>query len=545
MRNFIMHLVIYFCGTGDSGYEFAKNHATYAQELKKNNTQTIMVNGCHHEDVCGSGLTPDLDEFSTRFMKKVFKTDEKGNTFLSEPSSEGLAQLKVGIQPTNNKWVHDEEEQEILHVPPDYTLEASQRFITKSDNNSFNNQDEAIESITFVGFSRGAVTCFNAAKVADKMGIKVPINIVADQPVPGNIYALPGTNAATIADCSKLKNVEKVDLTIAAYTGETTTEGLFGKLRQLMHRLFFSQIIPKLPASSENNLSVIPRNNHWEGTFNGQQHVDMNLTKQLAAAGLVSQETADKKRKIVTDYYDTHKPLFPDAKDLQRTLGTDVGHMYEHIDQHYIDTLQPDEYQEFLYKWWESQESKASMFSTQLTKDFVSAIRDNNPEKADEKLVNLFAKAEEWLLMKEGTGSSRYHQVMKLRDNVRDYLLAHCVDAEEMDKRLGNINRNAMQTTSYFETKWSRESKAASWFKTDATRELDKAFKEHAQPETASKENDEKLLAAMDQWLITKEHSSSSRYELVARMRVQLVTAIESYPKENPEETYATRATMS
>ncbi len=535
-----MHLVIYFCGTSDSGYNFAQNHATYAQELKEHNTQTIIVNGCHHKEVCDSNLKPDLDEFTRRFMTNVFKKNEKGETFLSEPSSEKLAQLKVGIQPPDNRWIYDKELNEIVHVPPDYKCGDFQQLIKKNDDNNFENQNEPIESITFVGFSRGAVTSFNAAKVADKMGIKVPIRIVADQPVPGNLYALPGTNAATIADCSKLKNIETVDLTIAAYTGVTTTEGLAGKLRQLFHRLFFSQIIPKLPTHSENNLSVIPRNNHWEGELSGQQHVDMNLTKQLAKSGLLSQETADKKRDIVTAYYDTHKPLFPDTKDMQRTLGANVGHLYEHIDQHYLDSLKPEEYQEFLCKWWEGQESKASMFSTQLTKDFVSAMRDKNPEKAEEKLINLFTKAEEWLLIKEGTGSSRYHQVMKLRENVRDYLLAHCDNAEEMDDKLGNISRNAMQTTNYFEKQWNRESKAASWFKTDTTRELDKAFKEHAKPDTASKENDEKLLKAMDKWLISKEHSSSSRYELVARMKVQLASAIERYPAE----TYATRAAL-
>lgn len=58
-----MHLIVYFCGTGDTGYTFSRDHATYADELKDSNTYTLVVNGCHHPEVCNDGTMPDLEAF--------------------------------------------------------------------------------------------------------------------------------------------------------------------------------------------------------------------------------------------------------------------------------------------------------------------------------------------------------------------------------------------------------------------------------------------------------------------------------------------------
>lgn len=534
-----MHLVIYFCGTDDSGYPFARDHAKYAQELKDNNTHTLIVNGCHHSEVCDNGMTPDINEFANRFMSTAFKKNENGEVFLAKSNSNDLAKLGVGIQNAEDPWVVDYEKKEYVQIPKGTKLEAHQKSVevvdkqfTQMPNNSFKDKNEPIESITFVGYSRGAVTCFNAALVKEKLlGTDVPVRIVADQPVPGNLYALPGTNAANIADCSKLKSVEKVDLTVAAYTGVTSKEGFSGKLRQLFHRLFFSQIVPKLPTEHcETNLSVIPRNNHWEGTLNGSQHVHMNLTKQLADEGLLNKDTAAAQKQVITNYYDRHPPVLPNASQMQGTFGTNVSHLYNHIDKEYVKSLSPVDYQGFLYKWWEAQETQASIFSTKLTRELVSAMRDTNHSNANEKLVDLFTKADAWLLMKEGSGSSRFSQVEGLRNEVRERLLQQSGDAREvMEARLNEINRNSMQSTHYYERQWQRESKAASWFKTDDTRALDKAFAEHAKAKEPSKENDEKLLAAMDQWLDKKQQGSSSRLELVGRMREQLAEQVKRY----------------
>ena len=542
-----MHLIVYFCGTGDSGYSFSRDHAAYSEGLKANNTHTLVVNGCHHPEVCNDGTMPDLDAFAHRFIGKVFKKNDKGEVFLSKSNSAELAQLGVGIQDPDTVWVADYQEQQYVQIPRGQPLAPYQKHaksvdskFTRNPDNSFENMDEPIESITFVGYSRGAVTCFNAARAKEKLltGTNVPVRIVADQPVPGTAYALPGTNAARIADCSDLKQVTKVDLTIAAYTGLSTLGGFAGKLKRLFHNIFFSQVIPKLPADNcKLNLTVMPRANHWEGELNGSQHLHMNLTQQLADEGLLDQKVATQKRNVVLDYYRRNKPLFPNAGEVQGSFGASVAELYDNVDPSYLAELSTKEYQEFLYQWWEAQETSASFFSTQLTKDLEAVLKDTNYDDIGQRSLDIFRKADTWLLAKEGVGSSRYEQVMKLREKVRAVIIENSVNLEDVQEKLDAIHRESVHSTRYFEQRWQRESKAASWFKTKATVELDKAFTEHANASVPSKENDEKLLEAIDKWLEAKMplnenfKSTSSRFDLVQGIRERLVEEINRYPK--------------
>lgn len=550
-----MHLVIYNCGTGDSGLGYAIDRGAYSNELQKNNVQTIMVNGCHHEEVCGTGVTPDLDEFANRFIKKVFTLNETGQLVLAAQNSEELITLGVGIQHAEGKWIRDDNNDCYRDVPADYQCKPGEKFIPKKTTDySFETQNEPIESITFIGYSRGGVTCFNMAKVMDKIHPNVPVHIVADQPVPGNIYALPGTNAATIADCSKLKNLKSVDVSIGAYTGILAEDGVLAKLKGMFHRLFFSQIIPQLPKENcQVNLSVIPRTDHWGGKkeLSGSTHLNMHLTQQLANRGLLSPNTADRHKQVVVEAYEKHKPTFPDADQLQTTFGANKAQVYDHVDKIYLSKLNQKEYVDFLTKWWEAQETQASRFSTQLTKDLLAAIKapDNDSDGSNKKLLDIFKKTDEWLMLKMGSGSSRYEQVQKMREQVREWLLQKCDNKEDMEKTLLESNLKSLQETHFFERQWQRESRAASWFKTSATKELDKAFQEHANAKEPSEENDKKLLKAMDKWLQEKTpeeglKSTSSRYDIVANMRNQLASVIEKYPKKEANLEHSSQNTL-
>lgn len=79
--------------------------------------------------------------------------------------------------------------------------------------------DTGDDKIVLCGYSRGAVTCFEVAKQLQQLAPDVPIEIIADQPVPGNMTQLKGTNAASIKDCSKLTNITKATIILGAYTG--------------------------------------------------------------------------------------------------------------------------------------------------------------------------------------------------------------------------------------------------------------------------------------------------------------------------------------
>lgn len=64
-----MHLVIYFCGTGNPGADFLKGY-DYANVP---NVRTIFVEGCHDPEVCNARAFPDLKGFTERFTRRCLK----------------------------------------------------------------------------------------------------------------------------------------------------------------------------------------------------------------------------------------------------------------------------------------------------------------------------------------------------------------------------------------------------------------------------------------------------------------------------------------
>lgn len=184
-----MNLIIYFCGTGNPGDNF-ESQSNY---LNQNDTlRTIFVRGCEHPAVCNSSLFPDLKGFAKRFTQKLFNAD---------------GQLKT----TN------ELELNTVGVRYDRTI------LQDSDAGA------KIDSITLCGYSRGAVTCFEVARQLNQIAPNIPVNIVADQPVPGNLYQTAGSNAASVADCSDLTNLKKVSIILGSYTGAKTNVDLHVK----------------------------------------------------------------------------------------------------------------------------------------------------------------------------------------------------------------------------------------------------------------------------------------------------------------------------
>jgi predicted esterase len=127
-----MHLVIYFCGTGNNGETFFQNN----QYLNNPNIRTIFVEGCDKPEVCNSGLFPDLKAFAARFTQQVFEKVKNNNKVLL----------------VNTKDLQS------VGVNADHS----------SANLSDIDEDDPIESILLCGYSRGGVTCFEVAKELKK-----------------------------------------------------------------------------------------------------------------------------------------------------------------------------------------------------------------------------------------------------------------------------------------------------------------------------------------------------------------------------------------
>jgi hypothetical protein len=496
-----MHLVIYFCGTGNPGSSFYE-HSTY---LEQPNIKTIFVEGCDKPEVCGSGFFPDLKAFARRFTNKVFEKEE-GDELVVNPY-----------------------ELETVGVNQDYT----------SKNLSQIDEDDPIESITLCGYSRGAVTCFEVAKELNKIAPYIPVDIVADQPVPGNCYQGPGTNAASVADCSNLRNLRNVSVILGAYTGTMYKDNAQNEedMTNPIHRGFFSQIVPKLPHTANRDLIVIPRESHHQTLANspdGSEHMHMQVARYLNQQDkqLVSDEAVKENTNRARGTYNQHEnqgyqnpTLFPQQTKLQSFFGLSKKDAYLHIDKLHPKAGMRVGYdlgpEEKMIDWWTKHDKNTSRFSTKLTKALVQSIEKT--DASDEmSLKKLFAEADKWLLLKADTSSSRYYQVEALRNNIYDRLTGNMA----MDKsELATVNRSNLHDTNYFLNHWTVVSKAASYFKTKATLELDKAFSEHAQAKP-SQENDQKLMTALDQWIENKKDSSSKRYDDVIKIKEQLTEVI-------------------
>lgn len=566
-----MHLVVYFCGTGNPGDNF-ESQAQYLHGNK--DLRTVFVQGCEQPEVCNSELFPDLDAFAKRFTPKLFGKNGQLKTI----DATDLA--SVGIR-------------------------ADRTTLLPGDEN------EKIESITLCGYSRGAVTCFEVAKQLNKIAPNIPVDIVADQPVPGNLYQAPGTNASSVADCSDLKNLRNVSVILGSYTGALANVDLHVKLAMPdnldkyktsyllvgdnlyyineeskvspiafhsgynkdnvlkhfkidaavegkhsipstyltehfapeaqrettnpIHRGFFSQILPKLPRSTHRDLIVIPRESHHQDRANapgGVEHMHMQIAKYLNKKGLVSQEDAKAAVDVARNTYSriSHIPPnpFPQVSQMQSFFGLPKEEAYRYVDKlSPIANLRkgmmfkPDE---SLMDWWKRHDKNTSYFSTQLTKDLVKTIQSTAKDDV-EQLKTLLQHADKWLVLKENSNTSRFDQVECLRNNIHHQLITtHGVSKQE----LAQLNRDCLEQTNYFLKHWTVASSAASWFKTNQTRTLDKAFAEHAKTHPHSEEADRTLMNAMDDWLKDKKDSNSSRYDLVVSMREHLEKIVEN-----------------
>jgi hypothetical protein len=597
-----MHLVIYFDGTGGPGYgEAAIDYIT-----SNANIRTAYVKGCDSPEVCNSFLFPNLKKFAHRFVNNLFSST-KGTLRLRTTTKDALE--SVGLN---------------LNLPDKFPKLPS--LVNASC-------EETIESITLCGHSRGAVTCFEVAKQLNQIAPMIPVDIVADHPVPGNYYSFPGTNARNIADCSSLKNLRNVSIILGAYTGALLTGDRLsigpsrvydskGNVKfELFHRGFFSQIVPKLPRTTHRDFIVVPDETHDRiGGSAGPCHMHMQIAKYLHKQHLISKEALEKKvdearfcyyirhpsectirnwpyecpplpsctttpgreelvffkdkiffinsvecreiavtaenkerlnrlrevldrsltreeytliRKIVglppLNYAEHAHQLpatFPPIPDLQHFFGIKHRELYRYMDKlHPAPELRTGmlwQKNETLIDWWKKHDKKASRFLTHLTQELVGAIEKT--VMTSDSLLTLFTKADQWLIAKEHTVTSRYYQVESLRNNIYHRLIH---EYKIPKQRLAHINRRNLHEGQYFLKHWEVESSAASWFKTEETQKLDSAFKIHASS-PPSQGSDNQLKEALDIWLENKKHSRTNRYDLVISIREHLQDVIES-----------------
>ncbi len=471
-----MHLVIYFSGTGNPGDDFVKNYNYVNDELVK----TVFVNGCEHPEVCNTPVFPNLRAFAKKFTQKIFKIDN-GSLRLA---SDDLSHLHIGIQ-------------------------ANRTTASAADGN--------ITGLTLCGYSRGAVTCYEVARCLQATAPQIPIDIIADNPVPGNSGLWLFSNARNVADCSDLTNIKHSTIILGSYTGREAPK----EKVSLFHRLFFSQIVPKVPNSTDSHLIAVPREHHNKGKGNvpeNEEYLNLRVGQRLQKINhaFVNPEKVKNLQTKICRLYQNQDSIwsnhYPDTSDLQGIFGLNREELYHHKDPLHPAPLLRDSDQwgprtNYL-TWWNERNKKASFISSKETKELVKVIQEAEDNKNSDTLKKLYQQTEDWMLQKQSVNSSRYEFVQRLRDNAYDQLYR----VQQVPKaELMNLHAQVLRKNDYFCKHWLTASQNASFFKTEQTRVLDRAFVAHRHNEIS----DAELLAKLETWMDAKKDTKSKRFRLV------------------------------
>lgn len=556
-----MHLTVYFCGTGDDGNSFFWNY----NYINIPTIRTLIVQGCDHVDVCNTSLWPDLKKFAGRFVSTLFRNDDGVLKLVSNTPDT----LKLGITSINKLLSLKRKNKCAAAIYQKYFTEKDRlgrelseqelsKIIEDEDGNPVNNltaeerdkvnkrwsisdlqAKDPITGITLCGYSRGGVVCFEIARQLLKCAPEIPVYIVADQPVSGNMYPFPGTNASSVLDCRDLTNVKKVGLIIAAYTKSLDEIEEMPELSPFqqkafkwIHRTFFSQIVPKLPYTAERNLILIPRAHHHASVGpTGIEHLNMLIIKFLIAGRFIVDQgiSAYLGERIKDKYMNLNLIEFPPEKNLHTIFGLSAREAYRHLDPahpkaHLRRGMKRND-TESLIDWWIRLENEASLSPNKSTQDLLKKIQTTD-ERDRQSLLNLWKELDKWLIEKMNTATPHLYLIQTFRNEIYERLK----EWYRLDE-LRALSRKSLLENKYFLKCWTSMSQAASYFVSKETEILDSAFQSHARGELT----DAVLRARLLNWLQLKQHSKSNRYDLVVSLLEQLDTMIsEGYLAEPP-----------
>ena len=248
-------IVFCFAGTGDNGDGYAKsleNNSNFQEDVIR-----VYFRGCQHSEVANGFVFPDLDSAAIK-IRKAFEGNQFDLDQLKQDFGDGICLVEA----------------------PSGTTKVE------------------VESIGLQGFSRGAVTTFAAAKRLDDLG--VPIDIIANQPVPGQMAG--DTTASSIYskfyDLSQCKNIRTATTFLASHNLEN---GFF-------HNQFFQQMIAKFPPNVKANNWIMPHQFHlaWFRSPLIPMHINIEFAKLGYAYEDYSKETIIRHYKS-SDLYFTPK----------------------------------------------------------------------------------------------------------------------------------------------------------------------------------------------------------------------------------------------
>ncbi|MFY7697967.1 MAG: hypothetical protein ACOVQX_03990 [Legionella sp.] len=285
-------VVFFFGGTGETGEQMALSKESGS--IFNPDVIRIYIKGCQHPKVGGAlsleGLRPDLDVVA-HHIRNAFTGNNLDLNKLRKNFGDHRDRHEIEISINHGQ-------EQIESTPSDSSgIYSIVRSVNLNQSETFE-----IDEIMLEGFSRGGVSAFATAKQLDDLDI--PINIIANQPVPGGL----GKNDRLFTDYHDLSHCRNIKTAITLLI----TQNLENSAIQ---NIFFHQMMARFSPTTKVTHYLLPHQEHleWFDSDLIPCHIDHHLITTGFAEGLASKD------KII-NWYNQHDDFYFTPVELRQPI---------------------------------------------------------------------------------------------------------------------------------------------------------------------------------------------------------------------------------
>ncbi|MDF1756909.1 MAG: hypothetical protein P1U74_01230 [Legionellaceae bacterium] len=233
-------VMFFFAGTNETATGYYENDSVFTDFQPDDDVIKIYIDGCQSPLVGGGAINPNLG-IVTGKIDKLFK------------SSNGVVTLDIEKLKEEFGGSVIISEQKKGATNKESTLDCTTKTV-------------AVDGITLSGFSRGAWTAIQQAKILDRLDI--PLYLAVDQPVVGKgIKWFNSKQQKKEADCSEIKNLRQF-------------YGFYGEYHlnsSIIEREYFWQTVPLFANDTTKprvspHIYALPHQDHFESHRGKKRH---------------------------------------------------------------------------------------------------------------------------------------------------------------------------------------------------------------------------------------------------------------------------------
>lgn len=323
---------------------------------------------------------------------------------------------------------------------------------------------KGIKEIVLTGYSRGAISAFYTAKELHQRHNKLPVRIIANQPVSGNFYDGANTTVAGILDLQHCDNIKSVDIVVGRYVKQLGLSGV-NVVKTIIHNFFFTQAVPFFSSKTDARIIESPIQSHFSTLGNSLAYAHMinALRKYIPEIGDVA---INIKKQIYKQSYSDYEPIFlHDEHEKQVIFGNAKSIKLDPLYQEALDELTREALESASIKIADvkvlSNEQKKAIYSvyrrmkiTGETALMMMQIINKTP--AGEKLTQIInkstqmiAKCLHYLSSKEESNLKRSHIIKERNRYLRnlfklsfDFLICGSPSSEAKKNFIQELNEN-------------------------------------------------------------------------------------------------------